>query len=255
MRQQVILVGRGLGSPTAERELNALADQCASRWDLPVSAAMLDHGEVSVHDALDTAVFAGVDSVLLIPVQVPRDRYLETWAAKAAAHWRERAQHSRDAGRIAAVPDVRLGPSVGASAMLLDMLDSVVDGPSQEITSAPASFRSPQWSHLGEHRYHVFVCRGPRCSSHGSPEVAKALGHCLQSGPVGYDDVLVTHTGCMVPCNLGPIVVVQPDDVWYTSVSEASVPRIVDEHFGTGRVVDDLHTPRTPAIPSTLEDT
>ncbi|NED98622.1 (2Fe-2S) ferredoxin domain-containing protein [Phytoactinopolyspora halotolerans] len=250
MSREIVLVGRALGAPSAERALGDLASRLAERLnaqlhlDVRIDTAMLDHGERSLHDALDGCLDSGADHVLVVPVQIPRDRYLETWTAKAIAHWRERGA-ARVAGARGAVPDVRIAAPVSQTAELVQALCAVVDGPSRAVTESPESFRSPSWSDLGEHRHHVLVCRGPRCSSHGSPAVADALGACLRDGPVGYDDVLVTNTGCLVPCNLGPIVVVQPDDVWYTSVDADAVRRIVDDHLAGGRVVEDLCTPRS----------
>ncbi|WP_129664478.1 (2Fe-2S) ferredoxin domain-containing protein [Phytoactinopolyspora endophytica] len=201
---------------------------------------MLDHGERSLHDVLDTCRHDAAAEVLVVPVQVPRDRYLETWIDKAIAHWREKAE-----GSASNVPEVRIGVGASETGEMVQALRAAVNGPSRTVTASPESFRSPSWSTIGGHRHHVLVCRGPRCSSHGSPSVAAALGERLQDGPVGYDDVLVTNTGCLVPCNLGPIVVVQPDDVWYTAVDADAIGRIVDEHLAGGRVVDELCTPRS----------
>ncbi|HEX5741954.1 MAG TPA: hypothetical protein VFY17_10440 [Pilimelia sp.] len=41
----------------------------------------------------------------------------------------------------------------------------------------------------------------------------------------------------MFPCNLGPLVVVHPDDVWYPTVDSGLAVRIVEEHLVDGRPV------------------
>ncbi|AYY15061.1 hypothetical protein EF847_22555 [Actinobacteria bacterium YIM 96077] len=249
MNRQIVLVGRALGAPTADRALGDLAQRLADRAGAPVRAAMLDHGERSVHDALDACADDGSRDVLILPVQVPRDRYVETWVAKAAAHWMQRRREERIDGPVP-LPRIGLARAVGGSDALVDALRSVTNEPSRPVSESPEAYRSANWSQIGAHRYHVLVCRGPRCSSHGAPAVARALGSRLQEGPVGHEDVLITNTGCLVPCNLGPIVVVQPDDVWYTSVDPEDTARIVEEHLHEGRVVEELRVPRTIASPA-----
>ena len=50
-----------------------------------------------------------------------------------------------------------------------------------------------------------------------------------------------TRTHCMVACkNMGPILVVYPEGVWYRCLDEASLDRIVSEHLEQGREVSDL---------------
>ena len=49
----------------------------------------------------------------------------------------------------------------------------------------------------------VLLCRGPRCTGFGANQVATALSERLAEHDLGDDDVLVTATGCLFPCNLG----------------------------------------------------
>lgn len=110
MSRQIILIGRGVGAPTAEKTLGDLAGRLSKRLGFPVLTALLDHGEQSIHAALDRSLASGagqVDEVLVVPAEVPRNRYLETWARKAVAHWIERV--SLDAG---GPPVIRFGTSV-----------------------------------------------------------------------------------------------------------------------------------------------
>ena len=77
----------------------------------------------------------------------------------------------------------------------------------------------------------MLVCRGPRCTAYGADHVAATLGNRLKEHGLGDDDVLVTATGCLFPCNLGPLVVVYPDDTWYEHVDAGLAVRITDEHL------------------------
>ena len=55
----------------------------------------------------------------------------------------------------------------------------------------------------------------------------------------GDDDVLVTHTGCLFPCNHAPVVAVQPDDVWYGAVDPDTARRVVTDHLVGGHPLTD----------------
>jgi (2Fe-2S) ferredoxin len=61
---------------------------------------------------------------------------------------------------------------------------------------------------------------------------------------LGDDDVLITHTGCQLPCNHAPVVSVQPDDVWYGGVNRAGAREIVATHLVADRPYEPLRLPR-----------
>ena len=46
--------------------------------------------------------------------------------------------------------------------------------------------------------------------------------------------------GCLDACEVGPSMVVYPDNVWYAHVSPADVKEIVSEHLVGGRPVQRL---------------
>lgn len=51
------------------------------------------------------------------------------------------------------------------------------------------------------------------------------------------DEVLVVATGCNGFCEKGPIMIVQPDNVFYQRLTAADVPYLVEEHLLKGRPV------------------
>ena len=57
------------------------------------------------------------------------------------------------------------------------------------------------------------------------------------SGP---GKVRVNTSGCLDRCSEGPVMVVYPDDVWYTYVDKNDVDEIISEHLQNGRVVERL---------------
>jgi NADH-quinone oxidoreductase subunit F len=48
-------------------------------------------------------------------------------------------------------------------------------------------------------------------------------------------EVQMIVTGCMGPCDLGPVVLVHPDGTFYQRVTALDVPELVEEHFIKGR--------------------
>ena len=91
---------------------------------------------------------------------------------------------------------------------------------------------------MGQYRYHVFVCTsGKTCPTQGSLDVHAALKKgAAAAGLKGI--VRVNHAGCMNQCGHGPMVVVYPQDVWYSSVDVDGARRIVAEHLVAGAPVE-----------------
>lgn len=86
------------------------------------------------------------------------------------------------------------------------------------------------------YRSHVMVCGGTGCTSSGSDDVADKFVQELKDK--GLDkEVAVVRTGCFGLCELGPVVVVYPEGVFYSKMKPEYVPEIVEEHLLKGRPV------------------
>jgi (2Fe-2S) ferredoxin len=59
-------------------------------------------------------------------------------------------------------------------------------------------------------------------------------------GIAGAGGVRINTAGCLDRCEEGPVLVVYPDDVWYSYVDQADIDEIIDEHLLKGRVVERL---------------
>ena len=53
--------------------------------------------------------------------------------------------------------------------------------------------------------------------------------------------------GCLGRCDDGPVLVVYPDNVWYTYVDKEDIDDIIDNHLLHGRIVERLRLPEDAA--------
>nr|MQY59332.1 NADH-quinone oxidoreductase subunit NuoF [Clostridia bacterium] len=52
------------------------------------------------------------------------------------------------------------------------------------------------------------------------------------------DKVRIVKTGCMGPCQYGPLILVYPEGILYKELTPADIKEIVEEHFLKGRIVE-----------------
>lgn len=84
------------------------------------------------------------------------------------------------------------------------------------------------------YRTHVLVCAGTGCVSNGSLNIKSALEAELKKHKLD-SEVQVIVTGCQGFCERGPIAIVQPDDIFYQSLTLKDIEPLVEEHFLKGR--------------------
>ncbi len=89
------------------------------------------------------------------------------------------------------------------------------------------------------YRTHVLVCGGTGCTAGGCEQVIAALESEVKKA--GLDqEVCVVKTGCHGLCELGPVMIVYPDDILYVMVKPEDAAEIVQEHLLKGRPVSRL---------------
>jgi len=88
--------------------------------------------------------------------------------------------------------------------------------------------------HTSPYICHVFVCvndrKGARksCADGNSPAVKQRLkAEFKQRGWVG--KVRVSHCGCMGLCMDGPNIILYPQQIWFSGVSEDTADRVIRE--------------------------
>ena len=95
--------------------------------------------------------------------------------------------------------------------------------------------------------HHVFVCCNQRAPGHSrgccNPDGSETLRNRFKDefrrrGLT--PQVRANRAGCLDQCELGPTVVVYPQEIWYGGVTPNDVPRIIDETILGGRVIEDL---------------
>ena len=100
---------------------------------------------------------------------------------------------------------------------------------------------------MSHYERHVFFCCNQRkngeacCADHGANDMrAYAKDKVKSLGLSGEGKVRINQAGCLDRCELGPVMVVYPEAVWYTYVDKSDVDEIVEEHLKNGRVVERL---------------
>jgi len=88
-------------------------------------------------------------------------------------------------------------------------------------------------------RKNILVCGGTGCVSSDSDRVIKNLQLILKARKLE-ESVEIVHTGCFGFCEQGPIVKIEPDDVFYVRVSPKDAKDIIDEHIVNGKMVERL---------------
>jgi NADH:ubiquinone oxidoreductase subunit F (NADH-binding)/(2Fe-2S) ferredoxin len=89
------------------------------------------------------------------------------------------------------------------------------------------------------YRANLMVCSGTGCVSNHSFKIRDALEQELEKHGL-QDEIKVVLTGCNGFCANGPIVVVQPEGIFYQMLTVEDIPHLVEEHLLKGRPVTKL---------------
>ena len=97
------------------------------------------------------------------------------------------------------------------------------------------------------YQHHVFFCCNQRdngeacCEDHGASELrAYAKDKVKALKLAGEGKVRINQSGCLDRCALGPVMVIYPEETWYTYVEKSDIDEIVEEHLKNGRIVERL---------------
>ena len=85
---------------------------------------------------------------------------------------------------------------------------------------------------------HILVCNGTGCTSSKSPEILENFKKLVKKNKL--ENVQVIKTGCFGLCSKGPIVVIRPEDTFYSMVKPEDCEEIINSHIIEGKIVERL---------------
>ena len=92
---------------------------------------------------------------------------------------------------------------------------------------------------MAARRIELMLCTGTGCVAGGSFRISEALEMEIRKHGLE-KEISVIITGCNGFCGQGPLMVVQPDEIFYGFLTEEDIPFLVQEHFLKGRPVEKL---------------
>jgi len=92
---------------------------------------------------------------------------------------------------------------------------------------------------LSQYKQRVCVCCGAGCISSGAEGVMKKLQDEIKARSLE-NEIEVIPTGCMGPCNQGPLVKVMPDYTMYQKVNCENIARVVQSQIIEKKPIEDL---------------
>ena len=88
-------------------------------------------------------------------------------------------------------------------------------------------------------RTHLMLCGGTGCQASASGLFQEALQKELERRELS-DEIKIVETGCNGFCAVGPVMLVQPEGIFYQKLKPKDVPHLVEEHFLKGRPLEKL---------------
>ncbi|MBW2220279.1 MAG: (2Fe-2S) ferredoxin domain-containing protein, partial [Deltaproteobacteria bacterium] len=92
---------------------------------------------------------------------------------------------------------------------------------------------------MNKTRTHLLLCGGTGCHSMGAEAVREALEKELGKHNL-LQEIQIVETGCNGFCAVGPVLLVQPEGIFYQKLNPKDIPHLVEEHFLKGRPVKKL---------------
>jgi (2Fe-2S) ferredoxin len=220
--------------------LKRLQAATAASTHLPTRLIRLEETGPSLIAALDELREEGYRNIRVQPFGTPFPESLLAWLPGVLADWQTRGQNADTALTVG--PD----PSRDARAITQQAVSLISDAmPPKPVSGIKPSLGKPGWNMPPDFEFHLLVCTGPRCAIHGAASFVHLLKEELAAAGIS-DRCLTTRTGCIYPCNKGPVLAVYPQGHWYRLPDLIATRRFVREVLVEGDSAEDLrfHTAR-----------
>jgi len=197
--------------------------------------------------ALDELRAEGIRTIRVQPFGLPFPEGLLAWLPGVLADWRARGDNADTA--------VELGPDPALEAEALQQLAAAtLAAPARSVDGVAPRLGKPGWADPPDFEFHLLVCTGPRCAIHGAASFTHMLKEELAEAGVS-DRCLTTRTGCIYPCNRGPVLALYPHGHWYRLLDRAATRRFVRDVLVAGGTAADLrfHTARAAGAAKTSQ--
>lgn len=95
-------------------------------------------------------------------------------------------------------------------------------------------------------RLHLFICTNQRPEGHPRGSCARSGSEGLRdylkarAKELGLGDVRVNGAGCLDRCELGPVLVIYPEGVWYAVKTHDDIDEVLTTHLQQGGRVERL---------------
>lgn len=96
-------------------------------------------------------------------------------------------------------------------------------------------------------KHHVFFCTNQRedgakcCGASGGQQMRDYAKKKIKSLDLnGAGKCRINTAGCMDRCDEGPLLVIYPEEIWYTYIDEQDIDEIIESHLQHGQIVERL---------------
>jgi NADH-quinone oxidoreductase subunit F len=112
-------------------------------------------------------------------------------------------------------------------------------------------------SRMAAYGHTVLVCGGAGCVSSNCGAVSQAVRDTLAAQKLT-GKVAVIETGCMGTCAVGPVMLILPEEIYYTSLTPQKAAEIVESHLVQNKIITEytfydetqkIHIPKLTDIP------
>ncbi len=91
---------------------------------------------------------------------------------------------------------------------------------------------------VAQYKFQALVCGGAGCISSNCGAVQEALTAALEQNNLT-NEVQVSVTGCMGVCAAGPVLLIQPEGIFYAEMTPEKVTEVVEKHLVGGQIIEE----------------